>query len=82
MNDRVFVFPGPRLPALALAPAPDLNLYFPAPASNLYLPALVLNFCLPLPRFTVKICYSYSVYLYNFSVYLYVVASWVKCGNK
>ena len=47
----------------------------PALALNLLLPALVLNLCLPVLRFTVKICYSYSVYLYKLSVYLYVGAS-------
>ena len=35
----------------------------------------VLTLCLPALRFTVKVCRSYSVYLYNFSVYLYVLIS-------
>ena len=68
-----------RPSALALAPGPgrDLyltalapNLYLTAPAINLYLPALTHNLCLPVLRFTVKIFYSYSVYLYKLSVYL------------
>ena len=67
---RVFMFASPRLwpwpPPLDLhLSAPALNLYFPAPALNLFLPALVLILCLPVLRFTVRVCYSYSVYLYN-----------------
>ena len=61
---RVFAFPRPR-PELWLS-APYL--YFMALAHNLYLPALALNLCLPVLRFTVKVCYSYSVYLYKLSV--------------
>ena len=72
---------------LALAPGPNLyltnlapNLHFTAPALNLYLPAPALTLCLPwrcLPalRLTVKVCYSYSVYLYNLTVYLNVLTS-------
>ena len=72
-----------RPPASVLAPglnlyltAPGPNLYFTAPALNLYLPASALNFCSPVLRFacsTVKVCYSYSVYLCKLSVYLYVL---------
>ena len=61
-----------RPPALALAPGPNLSLTAPAlnlcltaPAFNLYLPAPALSLCLPVLRFTVKGCYSYSVYLYK-----------------
>ena len=50
-----------RSPALA----PSYNLYFTAPALNLYLLASAFNLCLPVLRFTVKACYSYSVYLYK-----------------
>ena len=46
-------------PALAAGP----NLYLTAPAPNLYFTAPALNLCLPVLRFTVKVCYSYSVYL-------------------
>ena len=43
---------------LALAPAPALTL-----RPNLYFTAPALNLCSPVLRFTVKVCYSYSVYL-------------------
>ena len=46
-------------------PAPGPNLYLTAPAPNLYFTAPALNLCLPVLRFTVKVCYSYSVYLYK-----------------
>ena len=68
---RVFVFPGPRSWPLPWSPA--LNLYFPAlalniyllaPALNLFIPDLALSLGLPVHRFTVKVCYSDSVYLY------------------
>ena len=64
----VFVFPSPWPGPWLLA----LNLYFPAPAliciywpwpSICFLPDLLLNLCLPVLFFTVKVCYSYSVYL-------------------
>ena len=55
------------------APGPGPNLYFTAPVLNLYLPAPALNLCSPVLHFTVKVCYSYSVYLYKLSVYLYVL---------
>ena len=60
-----------RPPALALDPGPNLNLTLPAP--NLYFTAPVLNLCWSVLCFTVKVCYSYSVYLYKLSVYLYVL---------
>ena len=41
---------------LALAPGPSLNLT--TPALNLYLLAATLTFCLPVLRFTVKVCYN------------------------
>ena len=61
-----------RTPAVALVPGS--NLYLTAPAPNLYFtsPVLALNLCLLVLRFTVKVCYSDSVYLYKLSVYLYV----------
>ena len=55
----------------ALAPGPNLyltiqapNLYFTAFVLSLYLPAPILTLCFTALRFTVKVCYSYSVYLY------------------
>ena len=53
-------------------PAAALNLHLPVPAINLFLPALVLNLCLSALRFTVKVCYSYGVYLFKLCIYLYV----------
>ena len=50
-----------RFPALAPGP----NLYFMAPAPNLYFTAPALNLHLSVLRFTVKVCYSYNVYLYK-----------------
>ena len=67
----VFVFPGPR--PLIFLPVLALNLYLPAPALSLFLPPLALNLCLPFLRFTVQVCYNYSVYLYKLSVYLFVL---------
>ena len=69
----VFVFPGPR--PLIFLPVLALNLYLPAPAPalSLFLPPLALNLCLPFLRFTVQVCYNYSVYLYKLSVYLFVL---------
>ena len=73
----------------ALAPGPNLyltiqapNLYFTAFVLSLYLPALTLTLCFTALRFTVKVCYSYSVYLYNFSPYLYVLISIMWGINK
>ena len=43
---------------LPLALAPGLSLYLTTPALNLYLLAAALTFCLPVLRFTVKVCYS------------------------
>ena len=60
-----FPAPGPNLYLAALA----LYLYFTASALNLHLPAPELNLCSPALRFTVKVCYSYIVYLYKLSVY-------------
>ena len=81
-------WPRPWSPVINLyLPTSALNLYFPAPTANLCLPAPTLNLflppnlCLPVLRFTVKICYSYSVYLYKLSVYLYVLAPKVKYGK-
>ena len=54
-------------------PAPGPNLFLTAPALNLYLLASALNSCLPVLRFTVKVCYSYNVYLDKLSVYLYLL---------
>ena len=66
----------PQPPALNLYfPAQVPNFYLPVPALNFFLLALVLNLCFPVLRFTVKVCYSYSVYLSKLSVYLNVVAS-------
>ena len=48
-----------RPPALPLVLGP--NLYLTAPALNLHSPLPALNLCLLLHRFTVKVCYSYSV---------------------
>ena len=45
------------------------------------LTALVLNLCLPVLRFTFKVCFNYSVYSYKLSTHLYVVAFQVKCGK-
>ena len=63
--------PGPGsqlyLPAPALNlyfQSPTSNLYLPVPALNLFLPDLTLNLRLPVLRFTAKVCYIYSVYLY------------------
>ena len=39
------------------------NLYLLATFLSLFLPTLTLNLCLPVLRFTVKVCYCYSVYL-------------------
>ena len=60
--------PGPNL----YLTTPTPNLYFTAPALNLYVPVPALNLCSPVLRFTVKVCYSYSVYLHKLNVYLYV----------
>ena len=57
----------PRAPALA--PCPKFVFHRPGP-QFVFSPALSL--CSPVLRFTVKVCYSYSVYLYKLSVYLYV----------
>ena len=62
--------PGPQF----VLTGPALNFHFPAPALNLFLPALALNLCLPVLRFTVKVCYSCSVYIHNLSIYLYILA--------
>ena len=61
--------PGPNLYLTALAP----NLYFTTPILNLYLPAPALSLRSPVLRFTIKVCYSYSVCLYKLSVFLYVL---------
>ena len=63
--------PGPNL--YLTTPAPNLS--FTAPSLNSYLPAPALNLCFPAVRFTVKACYTYSVYLYNLGVYLYELTS-------
>ena len=63
-------------------PAPGLNLYLTVPVLNLYLPIPALNFCLPVLCFTVKACYSYSVYLYKFSLFLFDLLLKYKVGNK
>ena len=55
----------------ALAPSP--NLYLTAPALDLYLPILAPSMCLPVLPFTVKVSYSYSVYLCKLSIYSYVL---------
>ena len=67
-------------PTVALTPGasfclmiPVPNMYFMSLALNLYLLAPVLNFCLPVLRFTVEFCYSYSVYLCKLRVYLYIL---------
>ena len=63
-----FVFDGPGPNLYFAAPvlnfyfaAPALNLYLAAPALNLYSPAPALNLCWPVLRFSVKVCYSYSL---------------------
>ena len=71
-----------RYPVLTVALTPGSSfclmisvpdLYFMSLALNLYLLAPVLNFCLPVLRFTVEFCYSYSVYLCKLRVYLYIL---------
>ena len=56
---------------LALVPGPNLYLMAPAPSLSFTAPALTV--CLPALHLTVKVCYSYSFYLYNLSVFLCVI---------
>ena len=61
---RVFVFLGPRTPAL--------NLYFLVSSPNLLAPPInliLLNLCLPVLRFSVKVC-SVSTYFFFFFFFL------------
>ena len=66
----VFVFPGPRPQFVFDDPGPKFVFHVSSPQFVFAGPAL--NLCLPVLRFTVKVCYSYSVYLYKLSVYAIV----------
>ena len=76
-----FLAPGPghdpQDPNLALSPGPQFifsghgpHLYLLASPIKFFLSGLALNFCLPVLRFTVKVCYSYRVYLYMYYICL------------
>ena len=62
----IIVFFSSRPWLWSLAP----NLYLLALSLNFFLPALTLNFCLLVPRFTVKVCSSYNIYLHKFQCLL------------
>ena len=85
-NYEIFVFPGPRPWSPTMVPGPQFvftgfgpqfvfsglgpQFVFTGPALNLFLPALAINLSLLVLRITVKVFYSYSVYLYKLSAYV------------
>ena len=54
-------------------PGPGPNLYSTAPALNLYLPDAVLNFCLPVLRFSSKVCTRLFYRLQRLLLYLSII---------
>ena len=58
---RKFPSPGPRLRFVFDGPGPEF--VFDGPGSQFVFTGPALNLCLSVLRFTVKVCYTYSVYL-------------------
>ena len=61
---------------------PALNLHSPAAGVNLLWPVLALNSYLPVPRFTVKVCYNYSLYLNSVCTHMLLLFKYNKYSSK